>query len=97
LNSLLNGIVKPISKPVLAEIPRVLVLEREDKYIPYYHDYFFVDKSHALYFGRDEKKDAVIVAVNTVSTGRDKYRTLYMNHKVFFFYFFTFSFFILYS
>jgi hypothetical protein len=35
-----------------------------------------------VYFGRDEKREPMLVAVNTVGTGRDKYRTLVMGQKV---------------
>ena len=35
-----------------------------------------------LYWGRDEKKEPIIITVNTNGTGRDKYRTVLMSQKV---------------
>jgi RAP1 GTPase activating protein 1 len=63
--------------PCVATVPHNLIFEREENYISYYNDYFFVEKEHLNFIGKDSLGPVIVSVAN--SQGRDKYRTLIIN------------------
>jgi len=67
-------VIPPLAKQHVAFLPRTIIFEKEEHYIPYYHDYFVTEQEHWNYMGKDDKNQTVVVCVAPVA-GRTTYRS----------------------
>lgn len=84
---------KKLERPTIATIPHTILFEREEKYIPYYNEYFFLEKGeislvllltrveHVDFMGKDDKGQPIAASVAIVE-GREFYRTLIITKEV---------------
>mmetsp|Transcript_29526 Transcript_29526/g.41542 ORF Transcript_29526/g.41542 Transcript_29526/m.41542 type:complete len:901 (+) Transcript_29526:99-2801(+) len=66
-------------KPVrhIAPIPHTILFEREEKYIPYYKDYFSVEKDRIDFLGKDKAGPVIVSVANAYA--RDEFRAYFIN------------------